>query len=80
MHKLLNVAEAAEFLGTTCKTLYSKASRREIPTVKIGRSLRFRLGDLERIIKAGLRPALRPPPGSTTIAAPSADDSAKVES
>ena len=59
MQKLLNVAEAAEYLGTTTKTLYSKASRREIPTVKIGRSLRFRLGDLEQIVRAGLRPALR---------------------
>jgi excisionase family DNA binding protein len=59
MQRLLKIAEAAEYLGTTQKTLYSKASRREIPTVKIGRSLRFRLGDLEQLVKVGLRPALR---------------------
>ena len=58
--RLLKPEEAAEFLGLSLATIYSKASRRQLPTVKVGRSLRFRRGDLERIVKAGLRPALEP--------------------
>ena len=57
---LLKPADAAEYLGLTLATIYTKASRRQLPTVKVGRSLRFRRSDLERIVKAGLRPALRP--------------------
>ena len=57
---LLKPAEAADYLGLTLATIYTKASRRQLPTVKVGRSLRFRRSDLERIVKAGLRPALRP--------------------
>lgn len=51
--RLLNVREAAKFLGTTPKTLYSMAWRREIVFVKIGRSLRFDLRDLEQLIETG---------------------------
>ena len=58
--RLLKPAEAAEYLGLTLPTIYTKASRRQLPTVKVGRSLRFRRADLDKIIKAGLRPALRP--------------------
>jgi excisionase family DNA binding protein len=49
--RLLNVKEAARFLGTTDKTLYSKIWRREIPFVKIGRSVRFDVKDLEALIE-----------------------------
>jgi excisionase family DNA binding protein len=48
--RLLNIKEAARFLGTTDKTLYSKVWRREIPFVKIGRSVRFDVRDLEALI------------------------------
>ncbi len=58
--RLLKPAEAAEYLGLSVPTVYTKASRRQLPTVKVGRSLRFRRADLDKIIKAGLRPALRP--------------------
>ena len=58
--RLLSPAEAAAFLGSTIKTIYTKAYRRELPSVKVGRSLRFRLSSLERIVKAAERPALRP--------------------
>jgi len=55
--RLLNVREAARFLGTTPKTLYTMAWRRNILFVKIGRSLRFDVKDLERIIEqAKVRP------------------------
>jgi excisionase family DNA binding protein len=58
--RLLKPAEAAEYLGLTVPTIYTKASRRQLPTVKVGRSLRFRRADLDKLIKAGMRPALRP--------------------
>jgi excisionase family DNA binding protein len=49
--RLLNIKEAARFLGTTDKTLYTKIWRREIPFIKIGRSVRFDLRDLEALIE-----------------------------
>lgn len=59
-NRLLRPAEAAIYLGLTLATIYSKSSRREIPSVKVGRSLRFRLSSLEKMIRAGERAALRP--------------------
>jgi excisionase family DNA binding protein len=55
--RLLNVREAARFLGSTPKTLYTMVWRRDIVFVKIGRSLRFDVKDLEQMIeKAKVRP------------------------
>lgn len=48
--RLLDVREAARFLGTTPKTLYTWAWKRKIDFVKIGRNLRFDVQDLERMI------------------------------
>jgi excisionase family DNA binding protein len=50
--RLLNVREAAKFLGTTPGSLYSMVWRREVPFVKIGRSLRFDVRDLDALIEA----------------------------
>lgn len=56
--RLLNVREAARFLGTTTKTLYTMVWRRDIVFVKIGRSVRFDVRDLEAMIeKAKIRPS-----------------------
>jgi len=49
--RLLNIKEAARYLGTTDKTLYTKIWRREIPFIKIGRSVRFDVRDLEALIE-----------------------------
>lgn len=49
--RLLNVKDAARFLGTTPKTLYTMVWRREIVFVKIGRSVRFDVQDLEQMIE-----------------------------
>jgi excisionase family DNA binding protein len=55
--RLLNVREAARYLGTTAKTLYTKAWKREIVFVKIGRSLRFDIRDLDQMVEnAKVRP------------------------
>lgn len=50
--RLLNVKEAACLLGTTPGSLYSMVWRREVPFVKLGRSLRFDVNDLEELIEA----------------------------
>jgi len=55
--RLLNVREAARYLGTTAKTLYTMAWRRDIVFVKMGRSLRFDIRDLEQMVEnAKVRP------------------------
>jgi excisionase family DNA binding protein len=49
--RLLNIKEAARFLGSTEKSLYTKVWRREIPFIKMGRSVRFDVRDLEVLIE-----------------------------
>ena len=44
--RLLNVREAAQYLGLEVDTVYKKARLREVPCVKVGRALRF---DLEAL-------------------------------
>ena len=48
---LLNVREAAQFLGLEVDTIYKKARLRELPCVKVGRALRFDVKALERFIE-----------------------------
>jgi excisionase family DNA binding protein len=62
--RLLDVNEAAALLGLKSpRTLYKWACAGRMPSVKIGRLLRFRLCDLERLIANGERPAFAPPHG-----------------
>ena len=49
--RLLNAEEAAEFLGLKVDTIYKKARLRELPSVKVGRALRFDLQALERFVE-----------------------------
>lgn len=48
--RLLNVREAAQFLGLEVDTVYKKARLRDLPCVKVGRALRFDVKALERYI------------------------------
>lgn len=60
--RLLDVREAARLLGLRPKTLYAWAYKRRIPVVKLfgpRGALRFRLSDVERLIKDSVRPARR---------------------
>lgn len=57
--RLLSVNEAASMLGLKASTLYRWAEERKLPVVKFGRSVRFRLKDIERFITTNLHPALR---------------------
>ncbi len=49
--RLLNVREAAQYLGLEVDTIYRKARLREVPCVKVGRALRFDLKALERFVE-----------------------------
>ena len=49
--RLLNVREAARYLGLQVDTVYKKARLRELPYVKVGRSLRFDVEALQRFIE-----------------------------
>jgi len=49
--RLLNVREAAQFLGLEVDTVYKKSRMREVPCVKVGRALRFDVKALERFIE-----------------------------
>jgi excisionase family DNA binding protein len=48
--RLLNVRETAQYLGLDEDTVYRKARLREIPSVRIGRSLKFDIEALSRFI------------------------------
>ena len=49
--RLLKVGEAARFLGLKVDTVYRKARLREVPSVKVGRTLRFDTKALERFVE-----------------------------
>jgi len=49
--RLLNVREAAQYLGLQTDTVYKKARLRELPSVKVGRALRFDVKALERFVE-----------------------------
>ncbi len=52
MESLLTIEEAARFLRVKRNTLYTWAYRRQIPSQKVGKSLRFRRSALEAWLKA----------------------------
>ena len=49
--RLLNVREAAQYLGLKVDTVYKKARLRELPYVKVGRALRFDVRALELYVE-----------------------------
>jgi excisionase family DNA binding protein len=49
--RLLNVKEAAQYLGLEVNTIYKKSRLREVPFVKVGRALRFDVRALDRYIE-----------------------------
>jgi len=55
--KLLTRPEAAEYLGVTPQTLaaWQVTGRYSLPLVKVGRSVRYRLSDLERWLASRTR-------------------------
>jgi len=49
--RLLKVGEAARLLGLKVDTVYKKARLREVPSVRVGRALRFDVRALERFVE-----------------------------
>ena len=49
--RLLNVREAALYLGLQADTVYKKSRLRELPSVKVGRALRFDIEALRRFVE-----------------------------
>jgi excisionase family DNA binding protein len=49
--RLLKPEEAAEYLGLQVDTVYKKSRLRELPSVKVGRSLRFDIEALKRFVE-----------------------------
>ena len=49
--RLLTTRETAEYLGLAEETVYKKSRLRELPSVKVGRSLRFDVQALERYVE-----------------------------
>jgi len=54
-HQLLTIPKAASILGVSPATLRKWHAERRLPTVKLGRAVRVRLSDVERIAQRGLR-------------------------
>lgn len=52
MDRLLTVEEVAEMLGYSAGTVYNKVSRKEIPVVRMGRTIRFRLSAIRDWLEA----------------------------
>ncbi len=49
--RLLTPRETAEYLGLQVDTIYKKARLRELPSVKVGRALRFDVVALNRYVE-----------------------------
>jgi excisionase family DNA binding protein len=49
--RLLNTREAAEYLGIAVHTVYRISRLRELPSVKVGRALRFDVVALARYVE-----------------------------
>lgn len=54
---LMTADQAAEYLQLGEQTIRNMASAGDLPKVKIGRSLRFRLSDLNRWVEQRAQPA-----------------------
>lgn len=48
---LWTVKEVAEYFRLSIKTVYAKASKEDIPSVRIGRSVRFEPGKIKEIME-----------------------------
>jgi excisionase family DNA binding protein len=58
MTRLLTVEEVAKLTGWKPATIRQKVWRRELPYVKLGRSVRFRESEISHLIEGSSVPAL----------------------
>lgn len=52
MQELLNIAETAQLLRCSRGSIYKRISRRQIPHIRIGRTILFRRQTLEKFLAA----------------------------
>ncbi|MFQ5930948.1 MAG: helix-turn-helix transcriptional regulator [Nitrospiraceae bacterium] len=64
--QLLTCPQLAALLSVKPATIRKWTYQRRIPCVRLagGRAVRYRLSDCEKLIRSGLRPALRPYPSA----------------
>lgn len=55
-HELVDIKKVSEILGVKVATVYSWVSQRRIPYIKMGRLLKFDVGQIERWITEQERP------------------------
>lgn len=67
----LTVAEVAELLKLNQQTVRNWIDQGSLPALRVGRRVRIRRSDLERVLQAGATTAERPP---SPRAGPSAED------
>jgi excisionase family DNA binding protein len=53
---LITVQDAAKYLAVSTSTLYGWVWQKRIPFVKVGRSLRFELAELQKFIQSNRFP------------------------
>jgi excisionase family DNA binding protein len=58
MTRLLTVDQVARLTGWRPATIRQKVWRRELPFVKLGRSVRFRESEIQKLIEGSAMPAL----------------------
>jgi excisionase family DNA binding protein len=58
MNGLMTVLQVAERLGLKPATIRKMIFQRRIPIVRIGRSVRFKPEDIEKIVREGYQPAI----------------------
>jgi len=57
--KLLRVAEAADALNLSAKTVWAMIYRRDLDVVRIGRSVRIPMSTIDELVERGTVPARR---------------------
>ena len=62
--RLLDAQEAAWYLNTTPRWVHGAWASRQLPAVKVGRQVRFRVEDLDDFIEAQRVEAVRGPLGA----------------
>lgn len=60
---LMNIQQAAEYLGLSVGTLYQWRCQRKVPYIKVGRKLKFKKDQLDqwlaaRTVQVGVEPSL----------------------
>ena len=53
--RLLGARDAAAILGISTRQIWTLRATGALPAIRIGRSTRFRMSDLQRLVKEGVK-------------------------